>query len=373
MKLFKKKILVIFLTGLVISSIGKITLTAADSGASSKSSFDLFPDEVVAKGNGVEVKRSQIEEAFILVKANLMAGTPYIPEERRKVLEAKLLDRLIATQLLLSKATDEDRKNAEQAANKFIEEAKSRFVSEQLFNLNLRANGLTFEKFKTRVLEQSICDEVVKREVKKDVVITKEQIKKFYDENPEEFTLPERRKILHILIATKDMNDPAPQLRLKRDLPEDAKLEKRKLAESVLARAKRGDDFVKLVKEYSEDYQSKERGGEYVITRAKDDPRAALMPELEIAAFSTNQGEVSNLITSPYGYHIVKVVEVMPAGKRPLSEVEEEIKKYLEQEEVQKLLPGYFEKLKKEAKVEILDPELKEIQEQLSKSKNKTM
>lgn len=371
MKYFRL-ILIIF-SGIILFWIGNSIGAVVDSAGSSASSIDLFPDEVVAKGNGVEVKRSQIDEAFILVKANLMAGTPYIPEERRKVLEAKLLDRLIATQLLLSKATDEDKKNAEVSANKFIEEAKSKFVSEQLFNLHLKANGLTFEKFKTRILEQSICDEVVKREVKKDVVITKEQIKKFYDENPEEFTLPERRKILHILIATKDMNDPAPQLRLKRDLPEDAKIEKRKLAESVLARAKRGDDFAKLVKEYSDDLQSKDRGGEYVITRAKDNPRAAMMPEIEIAAFSAKAGEVTDLITTPYGYHIVKVVEIMPAGKRPLSEVEEDIRKYLEQEEVQKLLPAYFEKLKKEAKVEILDQELKEIQEQLLKTKNNTM
>lgn len=358
-------ILILALAAARISLISE----AAESGTKSSAVFDLFPDEVVAKGNGVEVKRSQIEEAFILVKANLMTGTPYIPEERRKVLEAKLLDRLIATQLLLSKATDEDRKNAEVAANKFIEEAKSRFVSEQMFNLHLKANGLTFEKFKSRILEQSICDEVVRREVKKDVVITQEMCRKFYEDNPEEFTLPERRKILHLLISTRDMNDPAPQLRFKRELPEDAKKEKRKLAESVLARAKRGDDFARLVKEYSDDASSKERGGEYVITRAKDNPRAAMMPEIEVAAFGINAGEVSDLIATPYGYHIVKVVEIMPAGKRPFQEVEDEIKKFLEQEEVQKRLPDYFDKLKKEAKVEILDAELKEIQEQLSKEK----
>jgi hypothetical protein len=78
--------------------------------AQSSKSIDLFPDEVVAKGDGIEIKRSQLDEAFVLVKAKLLAGSQYIPDERRKVLEARLLDRLIATKLLLKKATEEDKR-----------------------------------------------------------------------------------------------------------------------------------------------------------------------------------------------------------------------------------------------------------------------
>jgi len=359
---------------IVFYTCGSLFLSENSSAAQTSKTIDLFPDEVVAKGNGVEIKRSLLNEAFVLVKANLLAGAQsyYIPDERRKVLEARLLDRLIATQLLLAKATEEDKKKAEEAAKKFIDEAKSRTVSEDIFILQLKANGLTFEKFKTRVLEQCICDEVVKREVGARVQITDEQIKKFYDEHSDDFNLPEIRKIAHLLISTRDMSDPAPQLRYKRELSDEQKQEKRKLAESVLARAKKGDDFAKLIKEFSDDTASKERNGEYTITRAKDDPRAAMMPEIEVAAFSLGVGEVSGIITTLYGYHIIKVLEIKPAGKKPLPEVKDDIKKYLEQNEVQKLLPGYFDRLKKEAKVEILDPELKEIQQQLLKKQDDT-
>jgi peptidyl-prolyl cis-trans isomerase C len=372
------KIKVFCSTALVLcAALSSLTFAQNSAGASaaqSSKTIDLFPDEVVAKGDGVEIKRSQLDEAFVLVKANLLAGAQsyYIPEERRKVLEARLLDRLIATHLLLAKATDEDRKKAEETAKKFIDEVKSRTVSEDVFILQLKANGLTYEKFKTRVLEQSICDEVVQREVKAKVNITEDQIRKFYDDNPDEFNVPEIRKIAHLLISTRDMSDPAPQLRLKRELSDEQKQEKKKLAESILARAKKGDDFGKLVKEYSDDISSRERNGEYTITRAKDDPRAAMMPEIEVAAFSLGAGEVSDLINTPYGFHIIKVLEIKPAGKKPFSEVKDDIKKYLEQKEVQKLLPDYFDNLKKEAKVQILDPELREIQQQLSKKKEET-
>jgi parvulin-like peptidyl-prolyl isomerase len=89
------------------------------------------------------------------------------------------------------------------------------------------------------------------------------------------------------------MSDPSPQLRFKKELSESKKQAKKKLAESVLERAKKGDDFVKLVKEYSDDVSGRERNGEYTITRAKDNPRTAMMPELEAATFSISAGEIA--------------------------------------------------------------------------------
>lgn len=365
-------VLLVGMCVLINNSLFSQDTSSANNPSQSSKAIDLFPDEVIAKGDGIEIKRSQLDEAFVLVKANLMAGSQYIPDERRKVLEARLLDRLIATQLLLKKATEEDKKKAEESAKKFIDEVKSRTISEDVFMLHLKANGLSYEKFKTRVLEQAICDEIVQREVKSEITISDEKIKKFYDENQDEFKVPEIRKISHILISTRDMSDPSPQLRFKRELSDEQKKEKKKLAESVLARAKKGDDFVKLVKEYSDDVSGRERDGEYTITRAKDNPRTAMMPELEAASFSLSVGDISDLITTPYGYHIIKVLDIKPAGIRPLSEVKDEIKKYLEQKEVQIRLPDYFDKLKKNAKVQILDPELREIQEKMFKNSDGT-
>lgn len=366
---------IVLLAGICLvinSSVFSQDTSSGDNTDQPSKAIDLFPDEVIAKGEGIEIKRSQLDEAFVLVKANLVAGSQYISDERRKVLEARLLDRLVATQLLLKKATDEDKKKAEETAKKFIDETKSRMVSEDVFMIHLKANGLSYEKFKTRVLEQSICDEIVQREVKSGITITDQEIKKFYDENQDEFKVPEIRKISHILISTRDMSDPAPQLRFKRELSDEQKKAKKKLAESVLARAKKGDDFVKLVKEYSDDVSGRGRDGEYTITRAKDNPRTAMMPELEATAFSLSVGDISDLITTPYGYHIIKVLDIKTAGIRPLSEVKDEIKKYLEQREVQKRLPDYFDKLKKNANVQILDPELREIQEKILKNSEKT-
>src|SRR5688572_25717097 len=78
-----------------------------------KTSFtDLFEDEVVARGKGIEVKRSQLEEAFIQYRANLAARGQNLSDGQRGTREAQLLDRLIVTQILLSRATDADKAKA---------------------------------------------------------------------------------------------------------------------------------------------------------------------------------------------------------------------------------------------------------------------
>ena len=81
------------------------------------------------------------------------------------------------------------------------------------------------------------------------------------------------------------------------ELPEDQKKAKRKLADDLLKRARAGEDFAKLAKEYSEDPGSKEKGGEYPPF-----PRGQMVPEFEAAAFSLNTNQVSDVVTTSYGY-----------------------------------------------------------------------
>src|SRR5262249_47514411 len=124
------------------------------------------------------------------------------------------------------------------------------------------------------------------------------------------------------------------------------------LAEKLLARAKSGEDFTKLIKEFSEDKNSRDRNGEYTITR--NDKRYVLPPEFEGAAFSLGTNQISDIVLTPYGYHIIKGLERIPPKRSDFSEVEGRIKESLQQDAVQKDLPDYIAMLKKEAGVEIL-------------------
>ena len=118
---------------------------------------------------------------------------------------------------------------------------------------------------------------------------------------------------------------------------------------------------------FSEDPGVKENKGEYRFARAKDDPRRAMVPEFEAAAFSMKTNQVSDLVTTDYGLHIIKLHEMIPAKKVDLKEVQGRIEEHLKQAALEKQMPAYFAQLKKDAGVEIVDEKLRSALEKLDK------
>jgi len=303
----------------------------------------LFPDDVLCRGKGIEIKRSKLDEAFVQFKANLNARGQQFPEDKREQLESQLLDRLVITDLLVSRATEEDKKKARTGADKFIATTKEQAGSEESFKRQLQAMNFSPEQFDAQVVERAICEEVVDRELKSKVTITDEQIKKFYDENSQQFERPEMVRAAHILLSTRDLSN-------NQELSEEKKKEKKQQVEKILERAKKGEDFAALAKEFSEDPGSKDRGGEYSF------PRGQMVPEFEKAAFSLKTNEVSGVVTTQFGYHIIKLYEKTPPQKLELAKVKDDLKEQLTRFEVQdKLLPQYLKNLKKDSKLEYLN------------------
>jgi parvulin-like peptidyl-prolyl isomerase len=316
---------------------------AADAKPKAKAD-SLFPDEVVAKAKGFEIRRSELDDAVLSIKRSLAAQNRTLTAEESAMAERQVLDRLIQVQLLLQKATDADKAKAKELADKRVDEAKARATSEESFKRQLMVSGLDEAKLRAQLTEQATAEQVLVRELK--VVVTDDQVRKFYDDNPSKFEEPEKVRAAHVLIATKDM-----QANL--ELSEDQKKEKLKIAEDVLKKAKDGADFGKLAKEYSDDPGSKDKGGEYTF------PRGQMVPIFEAAAFALKTNEISALITTPFGYHIIKSYERIPAKKVELDRASPDIKQYLTAQEIQKLLPDYYKKIRTEANVEIKDDNLK--------------
>ena len=356
---------------------------ASPSAPSSRSRYtDLFDDPVIARGQGVQVRQSELDEAFISFKANLAARNQTVPEDQRLFRETQLLDRLIVTQILIKRATDADKTKAREAAAKFAADTKKE-QSEENFQRRLKSLGITAEQFEQRVYDQALAEAVVAREVKSKITIGDAQLETFYRtggdilvqvlqqelervaKNPNtsldqlaavkrqieetkkanlaKLEQPEKVRISHVLLSTRNRETD-------RDLPDDQKKLKRIQMERILARAKAGEDFAKLVKEYSEDRQAKETKGEYTLSR--DD---RLTPEFKAAAFSLEPGKVSDVVTTPFGYHILKMHERIAPSKVELTKAAPDIREHLIQQELQRQMPDYFAKLKKEAAVEILD------------------
>jgi peptidyl-prolyl cis-trans isomerase C len=318
--------------------------TASPAAKPASKTADLFPDKIVAKGKGVEVKRSQLDEAVITVKANIAAqGRSLSPEETLGV-ERQVLDRMVQIQILKGKATAEDKAKGQELSQKRFDEAKKRAGSDESFARQLKAVGLTPDVLKSRMDEEAVAEAVLERELK--ISVADADVKKFYDDNPGKFEQPERVRASHVLLGTRD---PATNT----ELGEDAKKDKRKKAEEVLKKAKAGEDFAKLAKDYSDDPGSKDKGGEYTFGRNQ------MVPEFEAAAFALGTNQVSEIVTTQFGYHIIKLSEKFTAKKVELATVSDDIKQFLKAQQMQKLVPDYMEKARKEAAVEVLDANLK--------------
>jgi peptidyl-prolyl cis-trans isomerase C len=304
----------------------------------------LFGNDIVAKGKGVEVRRSQLDEKVIRLKAQAAGRGQNIPPEHMAMVDQQVLDQIIQIQLLEAKATPADKAAGKALAEKRFEEAKTKLGSEDALNRQLKLMGTTREEVLAEWTDSATAENVLKRELK--VNITDEDAKKFYDDNPARFEQPEMVRASHILLMTTDPKTNA-------ELTSDQKAAKRKEMEGVLKRARAGEDFAKLAKDYSEDPGSKDKGGEYKF------PKGQMVPEFEAAAFSLNTNQISDIVTTKFGYHIIKLSEKIPAQKVEFAKAEPDIKDGLTQQALQKQFPEYLAKLKKEAGVEILDEKLK--------------
>jgi peptidyl-prolyl cis-trans isomerase C len=303
---------------------------------------DLFADPIVAKGKGVEIKNSQVEEAFLAFKGSRAAAGQNVPPAIVPEVQKQILDKLIATRLCLNRAIAADQVTGKEIADKFVADLQQKNASEAAFRSRLIAEGTTLEQFKAQVLEQAVVKAVVDREVRGKQKVTDEEIKRFYTDNPDKFQQPEQVRITHILLSTKNLESGEV-------LPPDLQAIKKQKIEKVLARARAGEDFAKLIKEFSEDV--KQPNGEYTFGRGQ------MPPELEAAAWSMQPGKISDIVTTVYGYHIVKLMEKFPSKIIEFDKVREKIKESLLQEAVQKAIPDYIKSLQKEANVQIITPD----------------
>jgi len=306
---------------------------------------DLLPDVTVARGKGFEIKRSQLDQTIVSIRSSIAAQGKSITAEQMPIVEVQCLDRLILVQILNGKATDAEKAKGKEEADKRLELFQRRG---DVLQRQLKALGMSQETLYKNWSQEATFQEVLRNKV----TVTDDQVKKFYDENHDRFLQPELVRVSHILFLTTDPKSGMP-------ISDDEKLAKKKKADEAVKRAHAGEDFSKLVKDYSEDVAAKDDGGEIKFSRET----ASIPPEFISAAFILQTNQVSDIVTSQIGYHIVKLSEKIPAKKVELVEVGPKIKEYLQNLEVEKMLPKYSLQLKKEAGVEILDEKLKALED----------
>ncbi len=332
------------LAGMVLGTAASQANTATPAGITNGNPADamtaLFGDPVVAKGKGFEIKRSALDQIVVGAKGQAAAAGQQLPSD----FEARALNQLITIQLLLQKATDADKAAGQKDADLQYTNILKHFGSEEAFTRQLKAVGMTMADLRTKAFQESVAKAALQRELS--VVVTDADVQKLYNDRPADFEEGEKAHVRHLLLMTMDPTTQAP-------LSAEQVTAKRQQVDTLLKRARSGEDFAALAKQYTEDTGSKETGGEYTFGRGQ------MVPEFEAAAFAMTNNQISDVVITKYGFHIIKLLDKVPAKKVELATVSDDIRKYLIQQKVSKLAPDYITKLKASSGLVIEDADLK--------------
>lgn len=297
-------------------------------------------DSVVATVNGQPILESTVVlevEKRVQARLKTLPAGMEVPPERLQLLREQTrrqVTEMLVDLALIDMALKEKniQVTPEQAEVKMKEFAEENGLTLQTMLEQITATGMSVEDVKEQFLIRAKVDALLAAEMGQ-IQVSEAEAKTYYDEHTQEFAQPELVTASHILLRTQGKTD-------------QEKAEVRQKMEGILQRARAGEDFAALAKEYSEDPGSKDRGGEYTF------PRGQMVKPFEDAAFSLQNGQISDIVETPYGYHIIKRTDHKDAGMQSFEEVKENLMERLTDEKERDAFQQLQSQLRVAAKIE---------------------
>ncbi|MHC1697889.1 MAG: peptidylprolyl isomerase [Geobacteraceae bacterium] len=324
-------VVAIALTGTAFSAEKKKTTSKKTSAAAATPT----PANVVAKVNGIPITREELDRAtkFMLAQSQ---NKNELTAEQKKNADTAVLEQLISAELLYQAGKKLTIADIDSRVATQMKLGKGRFPSTAAYDKALKDSGLTEKELEEFARKEIYINNLIEQEIAAKITISDADAKKFYDENTDKFKQAESVQASHILIGV----DPK--------LSAEEKGKAKEKAEGLLKRAKAGEDFAALAKDNSTCPSAPQGGNLGYFGKGQ------MVPEFEKAAFSLKPGEISNLVETKFGYHIIKVTDKKAAGTVSFDEAKKEIANYLKIQKIQQNISAHVEKLRKEAKIEIV-------------------
>jgi peptidyl-prolyl cis-trans isomerase C len=291
-------------------------------------------DAKAAEINGVVITKKQFDKELNIHLDRVARQGRQLPESQMAGLKEDILDGLIERELLYQESKKAGVNVKQQAIDDQLAAIKKRFPSEEQFHSALTQMNLSEVEVRTQIERGLAIRELIDQKIASKIIISDAQTKAYYESNPQMFKQPEQIKASHILV------------KVDAGAAEAQKTEARKKIETVQQKVKNGDDFAQLAKEYSEG-PSKTRGGDLGYFR-----RGQMVKPFDDAAFAMQKNEVSDIVTTRFGYHLIKVYDKKPAKTMAYTDVKEKLTERIKQEEVEKQATQYISQLKKEANIQ---------------------
>lgn len=300
-------------------------------------------DGPVAKVNGAEVKRELFNREYRQTVERYQRARHEVKPALRERLKDNIVRRLVDAEIIRQQAKKMGIEITEKERAEKWATHKKRYGSEDAFKAFLERAGTSEDDVK-RQFNNNLVREKVFAKVSEGVKLDEKEIKEFYEKNRARYDEPEQVKASHILI------------RLKPKATAQEKAERKKHAEMILAKAKKkGADFAALASQYGED-PTKSRGGDLgFFTKGR------MVKAFEEGVWKLKKNQISALIETQFGFHIVKKMDHKKARKKPYAEVREQIERSLKARKRNTAIREALNNWKKEAKLELIvkgDPKI---------------
>jgi len=338
MQAFRKSTLRSIVVSLVVAiALAGTAFSAEKKKSSSKKTTVVSPatSGIAAKVNGTPITREELDRAMQFMLAQSQNKKELTAEEKKKA-ESAVLEQLISAELLYQAGKKLPIADINSRVETQIKQGKTKFPSTEAYEKALKTSGLSEKDLEEFARKEIYINNLIEKDIASKITISDEQAKKFYDENIDKFKQPETVHASHILIGV----DP------KATAEEKSKAKEK--ADALLKRAKAGEDFAALAKANST-CPSAPQGGDLGSFG-----KGQMVPAFEAAAFALKPGEISGVVETQFGYHIIKVIDKKAAGTIAFSEAKNEIINYLKIQKIQQSISELVDKLRKEGKVEII-------------------
>ncbi|MFC1631303.1 peptidylprolyl isomerase [Candidatus Omnitrophota bacterium] len=325
MKLKKKIALILILLITKLTSLEAATITV---------------DQILAVVNDEIITQTDVNRAEAAIAAELMSidADPEVLSEKLKQVRKNIIGQMIEEKLVLSEAKRHQLQVDQARIDQRIEEIQNNFPSQERFEQALGAQGLSLKDLKQRFYNQELMRRAIDYFIRSRIKVDPVEMEQFYQAHQVELGSPEQAHVQCILTKAETPDDEYQALQA---------------AKQALERLKQGEPFEELVTIYSQGANVEEGGDLGFIEQGQ------FIQEIDQAIFSLAPGEHTDVLKTPSGYRIFRVLEKKEKQIIPFSELQEKISKILYNQEFTQEFGEWMDKLKDEAYISIKSDEEK--------------
>lgn len=293
------------------------------------------PEDTVARVGATTITRAEMDRAATILLKQNKPQQPLTPEQTKQVNDY-VIEQLIAAELLYQAGAKLEVKDLDKKVEERVTEGRSRFQTQEQFQSALKEQGIDEKILRDYTRKEIIVNNYIETEVASKVTISDDEAKTFYTENLDKyFRKPEQAKASHILIGVDAKADA------------EAKKKAKDKADALLKEVKEGKkDFAELAKTNST-CPSSAQGGDLGFFG-----KGQMVKPFEDAAFALNPGEVSGVVETQFGYHIIKLTDKKKGETTPFDEAKAQIVEYLKGQQINIKVNSFINELRAKTKVD---------------------